>query len=59
MELVNGNIVNENDEIVGKYYHILGTLYSVTIYGNREELTKEQLVSKLDRLELYAEPVWG
>lgn len=58
-ELINGNIVNEFDEIVGTYRFIYGDNFWVTLYGNKEELTRNQMVQKINNLELYFEPVYN
>lgn len=58
-ELVNGNIVNEFDEIVGTYRFIYGDNFWVTLYGNKEEMTRKKMVQKVNDLELHFEPVFG
>lgn len=59
MELVNGNIVNEFDEIVGEFRFIYGDNFWVTLYGNKSEMTRKQLIEKVNSLELYLEPIFG
>lgn len=56
--LVNGNIVNEFDDVVGTYRHIMNNRYWVTLYGNKTEMTQKQLKEKLEELDLYTEQTW-
>lgn len=58
-ELVNGNIVNEFDEIVGTYRFIYGNNFWVTLYGNKEEMTRKKMIEKVQSLDLYFEPILG
>lgn len=56
--LLNGNIVNEYDEVVGSYRYIVGDCYWVELYGSESEMTRKALVDKVVELELYTVPIW-
>ena len=58
-ELVNGVIVNEYDELVGEYHHIVGDRFWVTLYGVKTEMSRKVLIKKVNDLELYTVPEWG
>ena len=54
--LLNGEIVNEFDEVVGSYRHIYGNQYFVTLYGNKEQMSQNKLKEKILELELFTVP---
>ena len=55
--LEKGNIVDMDDKIVGYFYHIYSNRYVVAIYGHRQEMTKRQLLDKVQIMGLNLEPI--
>jgi len=55
-ELIQGDIVDVDDKIVGYFYHIYSNRYVVAIYGYRQEMTKTQMLEKLDIMNLNLVP---
>lgn len=56
--LVNGELLNENDEIVGSYYKVdKANRYNVTINGNSYFLTETEFKSKITELNLYTNQI--
>lgn len=58
MELVNGKIVNEFDELIGTYKYICENMYCVELYGCKAEMSRKTLQDKVDNLELCLVPIW-
>lgn len=56
-ELVKGDIVDMDDKLVGYYYHIYANRYVVAIYGYRQEMTKTQLLDKVQIMGLNLVPI--
>lgn len=56
-ELIKGDIVDTDDKLVGYYYHIYGNRYVVAIYGYRQEMTKTQLLEKVQIMGLNLVPI--
>ena len=55
-ELQQGEIVDANDVNVGYFYHIYSNRYVVSIYGYRQEMTKRQMLEKLDIMNFNLVP---
>ena len=55
-EIQQGEIVDANDVNVGYFYHIYSNRYVVSIYGYRQEMTKRQMLEKLDIMNLNLVP---
>lgn len=51
-DLIKGEIVDNDDKLVGYYYHIYQNRYVVTIYGYRQEMTKARLLDKVQIMGL-------
>ena len=59
--LINGTIVNEFDEQVGTYRHIMWNRYWVDLiyHGGKREMTRKELVDIVRKLDLYTIPDWN
>ena len=55
-EIQQGEIVDANDVNVGYFYHIYSNRYVVALYGYRQEMTKRQMLEKLDIMNLNIVP---
>ena len=51
-----GELVDANDVNVGYYYHIYANRYAVSLYGYRQEMTKNQMLEKLEIMNINMIP---
>ena len=51
-----GELVDEKDVNVGYYYHIYANRYVVSLYGYRQEMTKNQMLEKLEIMNINMIP---